>query len=507
MYSTYLNQKGDIMKSTQILIAIALLCIFSLITPSFSGSHVSFIPRKETLDTISPSVNEELSLAITSPRCSAPAYTALNETITIDFTVPFFDHVYFTLATAYESVVDTIELPLTHLTHDDCWTATVSIPLHTPPELYNLTVTIVHNGRLYAATEPRAVNVVSAFSDNISFIHITDFHVGDPRGFLESIQETLGFRSIIRCIDEINLLHPDFVVISGDLVFGQLYPREYAREYPWCYEMLQRFDVPTYLAPGNHDGYFRIGEDGLEFWDHYFGDRYYSFNIGPYHFQAINSFDMPKLLRFSVLFLALNWGGYITDEQLDWIEQDLDASESLATFLFMHHNPLWETTQDSLIRLPYKNRQELLDIIDDHEVDMVLAGHVHYDNVTTVNDTVFVTTTTPESEIRVDDGYWGYRLIEVTDGNITRYNYKEPKYSIPSYHLSATVINPYAITLNNELEQSLPILLEFFVPYGNYTVNQGEILLQRQQEFLQQVYVRLNSPAQSELTVTLTPQS
>ena len=75
--------------------------------------------------------------------------------------------------------------------------------------------------------------------------------IGDTRSFEESIRKTLGYRSVKRCIKEINLLHPDFVIISGDLVFGQLYPFEYRREYKKCYEMIQKFDVPTYLAPGD----------------------------------------------------------------------------------------------------------------------------------------------------------------------------------------------------------------------------------------------------------------
>jgi len=84
----------------------------------------------------------------------------------------------------------------------------------------------------------------------------------------------------------------------------------------------------------------------------------------------------------------------------------------------MHHNPQWDTTSESLIRVAYKNREELLSVIDYNNVDMVLAGHVHHDYVDVANDTIFLTTTTPESSIDSDDGYWGYRLIEIKNGQI-----------------------------------------------------------------------------------------
>jgi len=213
------------------------------------------------------------------------------------------------------------------------------------------------------------------------------------------------------------------VLISGDIVFGQLYPFEYRREYQKCYDLLQTFDVPIFLVPGNHDGYNRILEDGLEYWQEYFGPLFYSFNYGDYHFTGVNSFDMSKLLRLTFLFIPLNWGGSISNEQLDWIENDLENSDSPLNFMFLHHNPLWDTTSDSLIGKGYENRENLLSLIYENEVDMVLAGHNHLDTVNIENEVIFITTTTPESEISTEDGYWGYRLIEINDGEIASYNY------------------------------------------------------------------------------------
>jgi len=211
---------------------------------------------------------------------------------------------------SYEPLVDEIWLDILEIhKSNNMWLLTVSVPPGTPEELYNLTVILDVDNTRYSSTRPRAVKVLTEFPNSFTFAHVTDFHLGDPRGFRENINQTIGWKSIKKCIEEINLLQPDFVVISGDLVYGQLYPYEYSREYEKCFEMLQLFDVPTFLCPGNHDGYNRFREDGLDFWKTYFGPLYYSFDYGDYHFTAINSYDAPAPLRACLFFIPLNWGG------------------------------------------------------------------------------------------------------------------------------------------------------------------------------------------------------
>ena len=442
------------------------------------------------------------TIKIFTPRCSAPIIVEDGQSFTIQIMTQQEDlelNVY--LVTAYEPIIDNVWciIESTNRVSDSLVELAVSVPLNTPEELYNLSLLIEEDGEIVACSEPRAVQVVDTFSDSFSFIHIADPHLGDPRGLLESINETIGWKSIKKCIEEINLLHPDFVIITGDLVFGQLYPFEYTIEYKKCYDMIQLFDVPTFLVPGNHDGYNRILEDGLLFWESYFGPYYYSFDYGPAHFQAINSYDMNKWYRLTILMVPLNWGGSISDEQLQWITNDLiEHQESSLIFQFMHNNPIWETRGDSLMLKEFTNRENLLSLIDFYDVDMVFSGHEHIDSVTTQNDTIFVTTTTPESEIRVSDGYWGYRLIEVEDGLIQSYNYKEPKYSIPSYHLSIKQWNlsGFGIAeITNDLEIPIEVLVKFVLPLDSYKVNIGDITMQRFNEIETEIYVTTQVPA------------
>lgn len=497
------------MKKYQLIIGIfviILLCSSNIVISGKIIKNESIHNEKLSILSKKPSEIQNIMgssyLKIEYPLSTIPIIVEKSGYFNIKLEVDDFNEVYVYISTAYEPIVEDFWLNvIEYYLSEDYYYINVSIPQIVPEELYNITVMINQEGKLYSTSQPRAVSVIEEFSDDFSFIHITDFHVGDPRGFSESIWQTIGWKSIKRCINEINLLKPDFVIISGDVVFGQLYPFEYGREYEKCYEMIQTFDVPTYLCPGNHDGYRRPGEDGLEFWTEYFGPHYYSFNYGDYHFQAINSFDMPASRRISFFFIALNWGGSIQDKQLQWIEDDLTDNAGKLNFIFMHHNPLWETTQDSLVGRKYKNRLELLSLIDQHDVDMVLAGHVHVDNVTLLNDTIFLTTTTPESGISSEDGYWGYRMINIEDGDISKYNYKEPKYSIPSYEIKAKYLDNKKVNVENNLEMDIKAHLEFILPLADYTVDNGEIFLQRWNNRQIELYVEVTVEQNSTKTI------
>jgi 3',5'-cyclic AMP phosphodiesterase CpdA len=447
--------------------------------------------------------NEENTNRILYPLSVFPVFVEKEKNFTIDFQTNGFDNLYASISTAYEPIVDEIDLEIKNIWKTDAvWHANVSIPADTPEELYNLTLILEKNDTYFSYTQPRAVSVVERFSSSFSFIHISDLHVGDFRGAIENFKETIRWRSIRKCIEEVNLLHPDFVLITGDLVFGQLYPFEYQREYRRCFELLQRFDVPTFICPGNHDGYNRLGEDGFDFWEKYFGPLFYSFDYGSYHFSAVNTYDWPSKDRRAFWFIPLNWGGYISDDQLKWINQDL--ADKNMSFVFLHHNPLWET-KESLTGKQYYNREKLLSLIERHDVDMVLAGHSHYDNVTFVNETIYVTTTTPASNTGSVDAYWGYRFIEIINGEIVSFNYKEPKYSIPTYRLNHTYVDPYAAVVENDLEKDINVLLKFLVPTGEYQVENGEILMKREKNKLAEIYVIAPIERESEVKVTLSP--
>ncbi len=446
--------------------------------------------------------NEEIELIY--PRSSIPAILTPAQSLTIQFQSIAFEQLIVTISTSYDPLIDIISLPVESIIDDqNVYHATVTIPENTPTELYNLTLTIDTTEGIYTTTRPRAISIKDTISDSFTFIHLADFHIGDPRGLTENPREIIGWKASRKTVEEINLLNPDFVIISGDLTFGQLYPFEYSYEYPTCYKILQEFTVPTYLCPGNHDGYIQTFQDGLKFWEEYFGPLYYSFDYNNTHFLSVNSYDWPALARLGFSYLVFNWGGSFQEEQLTWIENDLEQNPHADQICMMlHHNPLWDTTKDSLVGNGYQNQDVILDLIRTKEVNAVFAGHVHWDNITEDNETLYITTTTASSSVG-DDGYWGYRMVNVEDSEITTYNYQEPDKSIPSYQINIIDEQSHSVTIENKLLTPITIQYEFYVPIDDYTVNTGEIIQIRENNEMAAVYVIATIDAETTDTIML----
>ena len=441
------------------------------------------------------------------PRMTIPAIVESGEEICIIGKIPVTTmSIFFQIVTAYDPIPDIFNLTIIDIAPlgGGLIGCTAEIPAEAPPELYNLTMIVGESGDTFTA--PKAVCVKEKMDGNFTFVHLTDFHIGDPRGLMKNPFQTIGWKSARRCVKEINLLNPDFVVITGDLVYGQLYPGEYRREYSKCWEILQEFDVPIYLCPGNHDGYVQMWEDGFKYWRKYFGPLHYSFDYGDAHFVCVNSYDWIDKMRKAFFFIPLNWGGCIREKQLEWIEKDLNiCSNAKLKFVLLHHNPLWDTRYESLMFNKYIGREKLLRIIQEKNVDGVLAGHVHYDNVTLSDGTLFITTTTTSSSLSAPDAYWGYRLITVENYTITSYNYMEPKYSLPSYKIDCVDNGSHSRIIVNDLSTDIDVRITFFVESGNYTAENGKIYMTRTKDGQMEVYVDAHIPAKSQVEVRLLP--
>ncbi|MEM2715922.1 MAG: metallophosphoesterase [Candidatus Thermoplasmatota archaeon] len=438
------------------------------------------------LTLIPPSLPKNLSFEIICPRSYFPAIVEKGKNFEIIIEKIYFNKIEAKIETAYEPIIDEIYLEIENYSIKDNIYINAKVPFSAPCELYNLTVIVDGIER----KEEKAINVVENISGNFKIAHISDLHVGDPRGVKINLKEKIGSRAIKKCIEEINLIKPDFAIITGDLVFGAIYEEEYEK----LYEILQEFDIPVYLCPGNHDGYFKASNDGFEIWNSYFGFKNYSFSYGKAHFIIVNSYDWDKKDRFTFSFLPLNWGGAIRDEQIKWIEEELKKSNYSIKFICLHHNPLWDTKNNSLLGKSYYGREKILDLIKNYNVNFILAGHIHADDVTFFENTTFITTTTPSSSCK---DYWGYRIIEFCNWSIYSLNYKEPKYSIPSYMLNYTYEGDKKIIVENNLEINLTVHLKFFVEAGNYKIINGSIEQIREKDGFMEIYVRSEINAKS----------
>jgi 3',5'-cyclic AMP phosphodiesterase CpdA len=87
-------------------------------------------------------------------------------------------------------------------------------------------------------------------------VHITDAHLPNRlyypnAGFETDSTAVEDFRAVM---EDINLIHPEFVLFTGDLVNeGELESFANQYWYGWTQKLLSEFDIPVYVTSGNHD--------------------------------------------------------------------------------------------------------------------------------------------------------------------------------------------------------------------------------------------------------------
>lgn len=281
-------------------------------------------------------------------------------------------------------------------------------------------------------TERRAVQVVDAFPAAPRVAVLADPSIGDPRPIQEGITEMLPpgmpyppdtdgdpfalppkvlgttgnpvegeerWAALVNAIEEINLVKPDLVLIAGDVTFAA-HPSAYPYEYAEAYRVLDRLEVPSFAAPGNHDlyalDYDRYGTtddpagrpptaDGTEEWQRWFGPLYYSVDLGEnFHLVSLNTFDHPDKRPFPPEddFDTLS-NGHMADEQLEWLTADLTAYRGAnpdgALVTLAHHDPSWLSGNHPWG--DYTNRNVVRELMADFDVWAHFSGHTHEDRV------------------------------------------------------------------------------------------------------------------------------
>jgi 3',5'-cyclic AMP phosphodiesterase CpdA len=448
---------------------------------------------------------------------------------------------------------------------------TFKVPERVPEDLYDLEVRAeLQGGDVLRDGQPHAVKVVKQLDDDLTIVHLTDPQIGDLLSAINNPTESLPnwlasvpfnqyWKYLHKAIDAINLMKPDLVIITGDLVYGQLYFGEYPPEYDLIYRYLLKFEVPVFVAPGNHDSYKQAEWDGKEFFKNYLAPMRYSFNHGPIHFVALDTYDWPDMDRSGYGLLVSTWGGQVRRDQLSWLEEDLRSHAGDAMrVVYCHHSPddpsdwppvAWKICLAAAYPFPQlylrllfgllydqewmgDGRSELLRILDSRKVDLLLAGHVHHDRLTMdINSygTDVVITTGASFNVQAGKAYPGFRVIEVRDGRVASFGYlgqwSHPIYSNgfppapnlaqqvePALSWSFAHPNDGSSTSNqlvvvNRYLEPVPVYAEFTLPAGKeYQVENGEVWQVSRRGDKLVLYVRSRAGAASDLKVSVYPR-
>jgi 3',5'-cyclic AMP phosphodiesterase CpdA len=193
--------------------------------------------------------------------------------------------------------------------------------------------------------------------EGLRFVQISDTHVGFNRPANTDVAGTLK-----ATIDKINALPvtPDFLIHTGDLSHTAK-----SAEFDELDEILKGARVKQiFTVPGEHDTAF---DDGKRYLERYgkgaSGRGWYSFNHKDVHFVGLSNVQAVDVL------------GKLGEDQLNWLEADLNEQPASRPVVVFAHIPLWSVypewgwgTEDSA---------QALQLLKRFGSVTVLNGHIH----------------------------------------------------------------------------------------------------------------------------------
>lgn len=192
----------------------------------------------------------------------------------------------------------------------------------------------------------------------------------DPQARFELSQDMLREDLINPLID--NPHGAQFGLTVGDVGYDNLaiYPRHKA--------MMGLLGVPQWYLPGNHDLNYEAPDSRFanETYKRYFGPTYYSFNHGDVHFVALNNVEYAGAGRE---FADGRYRGYLSDDQLHWLAQDLAVVDRDRLIVIATHIPLVSYADDGRSAPATgpgtENFHRLLRLLEPFQRVYGLAGH------------------------------------------------------------------------------------------------------------------------------------
>lgn len=207
------------------------------------------------------------------------------------------------------------------------------------------------------------------------FAVVADTHLGPIDGVSPSPWETnrLANARARAAIAQINQRDPAFVVHLGDIVHPIPAHPDYPQAAQRFREIFGSLNAPLHLVAGNHDVGDKptawgaapaVKQRFMELYEEHFGRQFYSFGHTGVHFVVVNN----ALFNSSLPVAAAQWA---------WLEKELAAHERI--FIFTHY-PLYlrdagESEHADNIAEPARSR--FLNLVRQHRVEAVFAGHVH----------------------------------------------------------------------------------------------------------------------------------
>jgi 3',5'-cyclic-AMP phosphodiesterase len=244
------------------------------------------------------------------------------------------------------------------------------------------------SAREATAAPPSAATPAALPQHGLRFVFMPDTHLR------REYRSAEGIASALQAVERLDP-RPDFIMTGGDLcddLRGEDLQgaQELADRFVWIWR--ENTTIPTYHMLGNHDaagwGEGEIPEDHS---DYRFGlmqrvlgmERPYpSFDHGGWHFVVLNNNRLTE---------PGSHIGWVDEEQLAWLRQDLRRNRERPTMVGMHVPPVTaieflsdrreRDTEENEWRIGFDrksgNPRQLIEVLNEGNVRAVLSGHTH----------------------------------------------------------------------------------------------------------------------------------
>ncbi len=225
----------------------------------------------------------------------------------------------------------------------------------------------------------------------LRILFLTDLHAMSERGAPDGLRLTA---------EQIQQIPADVIIGGGDFVHGG-YTSDTATMEPrfaLCAAFLKQIGRPVEAILGNHDMVGVHHEKGAPD-----PDPTRSFREMTGTKSLWRTFDVKGRRFFVVQSVepvagTASYRGRVSDEQMAWLKSELASTPKTMPLILCSHIPLRTTfkqiQESPLAALPENlvvgNANDVLALFDQHRLELVLQGHLHFNEFLRVNQTAFL---------------------------------------------------------------------------------------------------------------------
>ena len=195
-------------------------------------------------------------------------------------------------------------------------------------------------------------------ADEFYFIQLSDSHWGYEGP--ANPQASMTLPTAIETINSLSL-RPDFIVFTGDLTHNSDDPFERRRRLKEFEQVIGRLQVKNlHLMPGEHDAALDFGT----VYQKVFGPTHYAFDHKGVHFVVLDNVSDPR--------------GLVGEQQLAWLQSDLNKLDPTTRIVVFTHRPLFDLYSDW--EWSTRDGAAVVKMLMAFENVTVFYGHIHQEH-------------------------------------------------------------------------------------------------------------------------------